>query len=481
MIVGERPKTIRANVGGTSYTDGNNNFWSTDRPYHEGAWGHVRGHPYSVTADIKNTQDDALYQNELFWLDAYRFDVSNGNYTVVLHFTELYYSYSNGRVFDVYIENNLVLDNFDIYKQAGFQTATSRTFSGVQVTDGRVDIEFEHIRAHGELVAIELVSEAASPHYIAVNPISLGFNATVGGSNPPSQNITVTNTGGGLLAWMATEQPNQSWITLTNTNGGSGNYVTVSVTISGLSVGAYSGTVRISDPNASNNPVDIPVTLTIDSPSTPLVLELKDHSYAYPGEDWTNAIDGDISGWDGTVTAEGDPPYAIFGFSGGVTKQINKVRLLTDTGVRFSNRWVKEFRIQVSTTGTNEGNFTTVLDAVKNGGAWQEYTFASVAAKYVKFIIDAPASGYRQLGEFEVYSSEGGTTNPVIAVNPTSLSFDATVGGNNPSSQDIVVTNTGMCELSSIVSAFSGTDFSGFFSTFVSTRLIVSVVGISPR
>ena len=443
MIVGERPKTIRANVGGASYTDGNNNFWATDRPYHEGAWGHVRGHPYSVTADIKNTQDDALYQNELFWLDAYRFDVSNGNYTVVLHFTELYYSYSSGRVFDVYIENNLVLDNFDIYKQAGFQTATSRTFSGVQVTDGRVDIEFEHIRAHGELVAIELVSEAASPPYIAVNPISLGFNATVGGSNPPSQNITVTNTGGGLLSWMATEQPNQSWITLTNTNGGSGNYVTVSVTISGLSVGAYSGTVRISDPNASNNPVDIPVTLTIDSPSTPLVLELKDHSYAYPGEDWTNAIDGDISGWDGTVTAEGDPPYAIFGFSGGVTKQINKVRLLTDTGVRFSNRWVKEFRIQVSTTGTNEGNFTTVLDAVKNGGAWQEYTFASVAAKYVKFIIDAPASGYRQLGEFEVYSSEGGTTNPVIAVNPTSLSFNGTVSGSNPSSQNVIVTNTG--------------------------------------
>jgi hypothetical protein len=242
MIVGERPKTIRANVGGTSYTDGNNNFWATDRPYHEGGWGHVRGHPYSVTADIKNTQDDELYQNELFWLDAYRFDVSNGNYTVVLHFTELYYNYSNGRVFDVYIENKLVLDSFDIYRQAGFQTATSRTFSGVQVTDGRVDIEFEHIKAHGELVAVELVSEAGAPPYIAVNPISLSFSAIVGVSNPPSQNITVTNTGGGTLSWTATEQPDQSWMTLTSTSGGSGNYVTVSVTISGLSVGTYNGT-----------------------------------------------------------------------------------------------------------------------------------------------------------------------------------------------------------------------------------------------
>ncbi len=443
LIVGERPKTIRANVGGTSYTDGKNNFWSTDRPYHDGAWGHVRGHPYSVTADIKNTQDDALYQNELYWLDAYRFDVSNGNYTVVVHFTELYYNYTNGRVFDLYIENNLVLDDFDIYRQAGFQTATSRTFAGVSVTDGRVDLEFKHIKAHGELVAIELISEAPAAPYLAVNPTSLSFSATIGGSNPPSQNITVTNTGGGTLAWTATEQPDQSWMTLTNTSGGSGDHVTVSVTIAGLSVGSYDGTVRISDPNASNNPVDVPVTLTIDSPSTPLVLELKDHSYAYPGEDWSNAIDGDVSGWDGTVTAEGDPPYAIFGFSGGATKQINKVRLMTDTGVQFSSRWVKEFRVQVSTTGTSTSDFTTVLTATKSGGAWQEYSFAAVSAKYVKLIIDQPSSGFRQLGEFEVYSGEGGSPTPVIAVNPTSLSFNATVGGANPASQTITVTNAG--------------------------------------
>jgi hypothetical protein len=112
-----------------------------------------------------------------------------------------------------------------------------------------------------------------------------------------------------------------------------------------------------------------------------------------------------VSGWDGTVTAEGDPPYAIFGFSGGTTKQINKVRLLTDTGVRFSSRRVKEFRVLVSTTATNASNFTTVLDAVKNAGAWEEYTFATVSAKYIKFIIDVPSSGYRQLGEFEVYNS----------------------------------------------------------------------------
>ncbi|MDZ7341767.1 MAG: malectin domain-containing carbohydrate-binding protein, partial [candidate division KSB1 bacterium] len=280
MIVGSRPAIIRANVGGTSYTDVNSNFWSTDRPYHEGAWGHVRGHPYNVTADIKNTQDDALYQDELFWLDAYRFDVSNGNYTVTLHFAELYYNYNNGRVFDLYIENQLMLDDFDIYRSVGFQTATSRKFTNIPVTDGRLDVEFVHIKAHGELTAIELFSEIVAAPYISINPTSLQFNATVGGSNPPSQTITVTNTGGGTLAWTATEQPNQSWLSLSNTSGGSGDQVTVAVTIAGLSAGTYNGTVRISDPNASNNPVDVPVTLTVSSSSAGrLTLQLRDHSY----------------------------------------------------------------------------------------------------------------------------------------------------------------------------------------------------------
>ncbi len=264
-----------------------------------------------------------------------------------------------------------------------------------------------------------IVTYASSPE-IAVSPTSISFSAIVDGGNPASQNITVTNTAEGILAWTAAEGPDQSWMSLTNISGGSGNDVTVSVTIAGLSAGTYSGTVRITDPNASNNPVDVPVTLTIDSPSMPLVLELKDHSRAFPGEDWTNAIDGDVSGWDGTVTAEGDPPYAIFGFSNGATNQINKVRLLTDTGVCFSTRWVDAFRVMVSATGTNESNFTTVLDAVKSGGAWEEFTFGAVSAKYIKFIIDAPTSDYRQLGEFEVYGASTLAKN----TSPDSTSFD---------------------------------------------------------
>jgi len=181
MIVGDRPDEIRANVGGSSYIAINNDVFSTDRPYHEGAWGHIRGHPYQTSANIYNTADDELYQTERYWLDGYKFDFSNGSYTVILHFAEIYYDYAGGRVFDTFIEDQLVLDDFDIYTEVGFNTAATYTFSDVQVADGRLDIRFEHFQAHAKLSAIEVISttpanrysiEGAISYYSEIRPVS---------------------------------------------------------------------------------------------------------------------------------------------------------------------------------------------------------------------------------------------------------------------------------------------------------------------
>ncbi|MCG3157329.1 MAG: hypothetical protein DKINENOH_03961 [bacterium] len=134
-------------------------------------------------------------------------------------------------------------------------------------------------------------------------------------------------------------------------------------------------------------------------------LSLVSGSPTYPGEGWDNAIDGDVDGWNGTVTADGNPPQAVFGFSDGNARMIDRVRLLTDTNVLFSSRWVKEFRVLVSTTGTADSDFSEVLAGVKTGGAWEDFTFPAAGAKFVKLVIDKPAAGLRQLGEFEVWEA----------------------------------------------------------------------------
>ena len=145
----------------------------------------------------------------------------------------------------------------------------------------------------------------------------------------------------------------------------------------------------------------------IDAP-----LVLLEHSDAHIKEGWDNAIDGVVNGWRGTVTAMGASPYAIFGFSDGSIKSLHKARLLVDTDVGHAHRWVRRFRIQVSTTGMADADFATVYQGVQEKPKWQGHSFPAVNAKYVKLILDSPESGYRQLGEVEFKVGE-----PLLAKN----------------------------------------------------------------
>jgi len=75
----------------------------------------------------------------------YRFNVPDGVYTVRLYFADSY-SGTQGeglRVFDVMLENDLTLENLDIFSEVGGNTALVKTLS-TQVSDGALDIEFIH-------------------------------------------------------------------------------------------------------------------------------------------------------------------------------------------------------------------------------------------------------------------------------------------------------------------------------------------------
>ena len=146
-------------------------------------------------------------------------------------------------------------------------------------------------------------------------------------------------------------------------------------------------------------------------------LRLVDNSSAFYAQTWENAIDNDVSGWDGTVTAKGDPPYAVFEFRDNSTQRVTGVDLLTDTNVGWARRWVHDFRVFVSTTGLSDTDFTEVLDAHQNTGGWKSHSITPVDAKYIKLVLDTPSSGWRQLGEFRV-----NVDGPVLSADLSSLS-----------------------------------------------------------
>jgi hypothetical protein len=115
-----------------------------------------------------------------------------------------------------------------------------------------------------QVVNVTLTIGTSAPPAIAVSPSSLTFNARVGGSNPATQKIKVSNSGSGTLNYVITDDAN--WMNVNPASGTStGQEIshTVSINIAGLSTGTYTGVITISSPNATNSPRSVQVTLVI--------------------------------------------------------------------------------------------------------------------------------------------------------------------------------------------------------------------------
>jgi hypothetical protein len=144
---------IRVNAGGPLYKDAAGNTWSADT----GASG---GFQWGTNAVVANTSDPTLYKT-LRWNDktlAYQFAVPNGTYTVNLKFAELYFSSASQRVFDITINGQKVLANFDIVQQAGGPNrAIDKPFT-VNVTGGAITIQMTSTVDDPQVNAIEIVN-----------------------------------------------------------------------------------------------------------------------------------------------------------------------------------------------------------------------------------------------------------------------------------------------------------------------------------
>jgi len=132
---------VGANAGGGNYVDVHGDTWLADQAFNAGNWGYL-GASTVVTTNrpISGTDDDPLYKNLRRNMFAYRFDgLAPGVYQVELRFAELRQIQPNRRLFDVILENNLVLPAHDIALEVGSFAADDHSFF-VQVTDGTLDV-----------------------------------------------------------------------------------------------------------------------------------------------------------------------------------------------------------------------------------------------------------------------------------------------------------------------------------------------------
>ena len=103
------------------------------------------------------------------------------------------------------------------------------------------------------------------PPVIGTSPVSLSFAAIQGGTNPASQILSISNSGGGTLSWIAGD--NAAWLRLNRSSGTNNGVIIVNVITGATAVGIYNGTITLSATGISS--VTVPVTFTVDTASMP--------------------------------------------------------------------------------------------------------------------------------------------------------------------------------------------------------------------
>jgi pectate lyase len=161
------PATVwRVHAGGGAYTDSTGNVWAADTQYAGGY-----SYPNTVVSSIAGTADPSLYQTErygnLFEFNAfsYGFPVPAGNYQVTLKFAETDFTGTGQRVFNVVLNGNPVLSNFDIDADAGGGgKADDKVFNNVAPAGGQILVQFNPGSADSPKVnALQVIPQPPIP------------------------------------------------------------------------------------------------------------------------------------------------------------------------------------------------------------------------------------------------------------------------------------------------------------------------------
>jgi len=120
---------------------------------------------------IANTDDDPLYQSEFYGnndnLSIKIEGIEKGKTKVTLKFAEVYFQYANSRVFDVDINGNKFLDDFDIFAEAGLYKAIDKTYQ-FDNQNNYISITFPECKKNSAKICAALI-ETASGAKIAYN------------------------------------------------------------------------------------------------------------------------------------------------------------------------------------------------------------------------------------------------------------------------------------------------------------------------
>ena len=243
---------------------------------------------------------------------------------------------------------------------------------------------------------------------LKVSPTSLTFTAQAGGSAPAAQKVSVTS-GGPARNFRVTTSA--TWLTATPASGTTSATVTVSANPAHLTVGTYTGTVRISDPN-SGTVRHVSVSFTVTSRHAHLTVTPNTLAFSYQ--------------------------------QGGTTPSSQSVSVRSSTGsaagftvsVTSGSSWLSAS----PSSGTTPG---TVTVSVHPGSLGVGTHTGGVAVS-------------SSIGTVTVTVTLTVTSSAAMTVTPGSLAFGFQQGGSPPASQNLAVSATSPVSFTATASTTSG-------------------------
>ncbi len=166
------------------------------------------------TSGVSNPAPQAVYQSNRYGNFSYAIPglTAGASYPVRLHFAETYWTTAGQRTFNVSINGQQVLSNFDIVASAGAANkATVQQFTATADSTGKITLQFTTVKDNAQVNGIEIVG-AGSP------------TPTPTSTPPPS--VVQLNSGGAAASPFAAD---------TDFTGGSTASVTKAIDTSGVS------------------------------------------------------------------------------------------------------------------------------------------------------------------------------------------------------------------------------------------------------
>ena len=157
-----KQRPIRLVMQSAAVKDRDGNLWHAD-DYVQG--GTILDEPRQVGG----TPDPELFSQERYGHFTYSIPVdSTGRYTVVLYFAEHYWmpgpdgsGVVGKRVFRVFSDGTMLLDNLDIAKEVGSLHALMKTFYHLRPSpEGKLNLTFDPIANYATVSAIEVIDES---------------------------------------------------------------------------------------------------------------------------------------------------------------------------------------------------------------------------------------------------------------------------------------------------------------------------------